>query len=182
MWLIILHKKYNQRLCLLLVIIMLNTTAQKAIPLLAAGQTQQAVADQLGITQPSVFKIAHKTDVKKLVEAAQLQLVHQGTQIAIDSQIAKLKAGKAIISNQHNPGSTKPDRYVDGVDNGAILQLADKVEQRLLQSVGILPSNMQSATYIQLIAGRDIHLSHDVVDVLRRHLGDVMDAEVVDQV
>lgn len=169
----------------------MNATDKKAIPLLATNVYQADIADELGISQPAVSKIANKADVKALVDKAQLQFVQKGTQIAIDSQLDKIKAGKAILANKANPKQkTLKDSeerilnqsYINGVDNGAILQLADKVEQRLLQSVGILPTHMQSNVYLTLIAAGDIHLSNDVIQILQKHLTqDIIDAEVVDQ-
>lgn len=167
----------------------MNATDKKAIPLLATNVYQADIADELGISQPAVSKIANKADVKALVDKAQLKFVQAGTQIAIDSQLDKIKAGKAILANETNP-DTKPfindkgkvvyQPYINGVDNGAILQLADKVEQRLLQSVGILPTHMQSNVYLTLIAAGDIHLSNDVINILQKHLTqDIIDAEVV---
>lgn len=160
---------------------MLNQSDQKAIPLLAAGQTQADVAAQIGLSQPGVNKIANKAEVRKQVEAAQAQFVQQGIKTAISNQLAKIEASKAILSNQPNPNQSDIDdgvepTYITGVPNRDILALADKVETRLMQSVGILPSHTPSPVYLTLIAGGNITLvDPNVQAALQGYTDDLFD-------
>lgn len=167
---------------------MLTETDRKAIPLLTANHTQDDIADQLGITQPRVSQIANKAEVRQQVEAAQLQFVQQGIKVAISNQLSKLHAGKAILKSQANPdqtvinddqGNPQPQPYISGVPNRDILALADKVETRLMQSVGILPSHTPSPVYLTLIAGGNITLVNpQVQSALQGYTDDLFDDDV----
>lgn len=112
----------------------------------------------------------------------------KGINIAIKSQLAKLAAGKAILSNQANPNQIpKTDKdgkvlyqpYIAGVDNKDILALADKVETRLMQAVGILPSHTPSPVYLTLIASGNITLVDPTVQAaLQGYTDDFFDDDV----
>ncbi|MCK4328774.1 hypothetical protein KAX02_02920 [candidate division WOR-3 bacterium] len=162
---------------------MLTKTDRKAIPLLTANQTQDEIAKQLNITQPRVSQIAHKAEVRTLVEKAQVRFIQQGIKIAISNQLAKVEAGKAILSNQSNQldiiGDGVEPSYITGVPNRDILALADKVEARLMQSVGILPSQTPSPVYLTLIAGGNIVLVDPTVQAaLQGYTDDLFDDDV----
>ena len=135
------------------------------IPRLAAGHTQVAIARDMGISQPAVSKLAKQ--VKQQIKNAQLRLINQGIDKAIESQLAKIQAGKEVLNNK---AVTKEidgkeveviPEVIPGVNNAVTLQLGDKVEARLMQMVGILPSHAPSVVLNQLFLGSQSNMVLD---------------------
>lgn len=166
----------------------------KVIPGLVAGRTQVQVAKELGISQPSVSMLAKK--VKQQIKDAQLRLINAGIDQAIEGQLAKMQAGKDVLSNKATTKEIEGKEVevipevIPGVNNAVTLQLGDKVEARLMQMVGILPSHAPSVVLNQLFLGSQSNMVLDagVQEALEGFAGhligsdpdDTSDSEVID--
>ena len=63
----------------------------RAVALLAAGHSQTTVAKELGVSQPTISKLARREDIKPLIEKAAAVLIQRGLAPA-GFQINKTKA------------------------------------------------------------------------------------------
>jgi len=148
---------------------------------LSTGETQLSLAKRYGISQPTVSHLAAR--VKDQIKAAQLRLINEGVDKAIENQLTKIRIGKDLIASATNPGDAKYSKgqVIPGVDNAITLQLADKVEERVLKMAGILPA--QASIVLQqlfLSSQSTVFLSPAVSQALKGFSTQLQDHDVID--
>lgn len=111
---------------------------QIALQLLAQGQTKQAVADELGISRPTVsqFAKANRDKIETMMQSY-INAIHEYT---IVKDLAEIKASKDISELVQSDLLNQPD--AKGTQNRlAFLTYVDKKETDIKRSIGTLSSH-----------------------------------------
>lgn len=148
----------------------------------AAGATLQQLATTNGFADRSgPFKRLQHPEIKAMVEAIQADLIATSIPQAADN------IRHAV--DQYRPQAALPADQRDT----QLREHGFKASQRLLESIGILPTHTQSIVFQQLIQGNQITLGADITQVLSQlsctqgmsaipGIDDVIDADVVNTV
>ena len=135
----------------------------EVVGLLTEGETGDDIAAMVGVSNATVSRLKNKPDIKALVRKAQETLINDSLDTAISNQTRKMEIGKLILSGQataptstDQPQSDKPaDKasarsVIPTVDDKDLLALADRAENRLMQSIGLAPSHTLGQTFIAI--------------------------------
>ena len=140
---------------------------QQIAGLLTEGQTGAAIAQTLDMSESMVSRTKRKPDIKALVRKAQETLINASLDTAISNQTRKMEIGKLILSGQATapistdqpqsdttPANTSDKAsarsVIPTVDDKDLLALADRAENRLMQSIGLAPSHTLGQTFIAI--------------------------------
>ena len=136
---------------------------QQIAGLLTEGQTGAAIAQTMDMSESMVSRTKRKPDIKALVRKAQETLINDSLDTAIANQTRKMEIGKLILSGQataptsiDQPQTDKPTDKASSrsvlptVDDKDLLALADRAENRLMQSIGLAPSHTLGQTFIAI--------------------------------
>jgi len=148
-----------------------------ALPLLIEGRPQREIAEKTGMCQSTVSAIKNKDGIRELIEQAQQKIIDKGLDQVINNQLRKIALGKTILSKKHSEDNIITHE-IPTIEDKTLLELADKAENRLMQSVGLAPSYSQSNAFLQIINNNQAVLSPEVLDLLRVASGDVIDVEL----
>jgi hypothetical protein len=106
------------------------------------------------------------------IRQAQIDLIDASLQKAVENQQLKIEAANTELNSYKRGSDLRPGAKT-------ILELADKAEDRLLQSVGINPSHTQSAQYLNLTQ-INLEITPEVARLLRFDALDVSESDVID--
>jgi len=163
----------------------LSRNERETLPLLIEGKPQIEIAQTVGICQQRVSQIANKENIREIVEKAQQQLINQSLNTAIANQSRKIELANIILSGKkkkrdpkdtHNIGL--PVHQIPTVKDSDILELAEKAEQRIMQSVGIAPSHAQSLVFTQIFNQTNQVLSPEVLKLMDKAGSSIIDIEL----
>ena len=150
---------------------------KQTVKLLTLDETQRAVAAQVGISPATVNRIANRDDIQAKIKAAQMRLVDNGLQTAVKNQQLKIGLSTKILKQVNDGKETHKLAKT-------ILELGDKAETKLLESVGIHPGHTQSITLNNILVDNRVQLSPVIQGLLADRLGSViqepMDADFED--
>jgi len=138
-----------------------------------AGSSVLAAANQLGIPKSSAYDLVNRDDIQAKIKAAQTKLINDSLQKAIENQSSKIEISQ-ILLNKFSEGQELPD------NSKTILELGDRAEGKLLESVGIHPSHTQSITLTNIMVDNSVNLSPSIEAMLTERLGQVSEAEYDD--
>ena len=125
----------------------------RAITLLATGETQQSVANKIGVSQSSISNLAqkHREEIQQLT----LDLIAESIPLVKANHINTLKLARQILkakdSEQMQDMMCKLAML--GIDAKDILQLSDKKEERALKIMGVAPAHVPSTVVNMLFQG-----------------------------
>lgn len=152
----------------------LQTNITKAASLYANGSDQLQIGKQLGVTQQTVSNYLSTTDAKKIIETETAKLMSK-LDVITDNTITQINTSKQI----HNAIAGRDDLPTVFTDNGktdlnAAIKYCESVakrEDKILQGMGILPSNNQSVV-IQNIYNdnRQLQLDPAILAAIGQHL------------
>lgn len=146
-----------------------------ATSMIVAGATQREAAAAIGLHPTNLCRnLANKDELRAMIREAQVKLIAGSLDKAVQNQQDKIE-----ISGQMLKRVAKGDDLPKGAKT--LLELGDRAEDRLLQSVGIAPAHTQSIQFQQLVIAGGSELSPTVERLLASHIaGDVIEAQVED--
>lgn len=109
----------------------------KAMSLLIEGESQHKVSEKIGVSQPTISRLANEETVKEMIESAQLRLYSENLEKIVDNMGNLISQAHKILSDE----DSTPQKVHDAK---TLLELANRVQQRILQGAGIFPSSSQS--------------------------------------
>ena len=133
----------------------MDTKPVDILPALLNGDTQTAIANQIGHSQSTVSR--WKDKLADHIENFQLQLIEQSGQATVDNITNTIGRANSILSNPQ----------IKSIDLAAfkdLLQLSHKKEVLVAQSMGILPSQTQAITINNMLS---VHTGPSVTDIER---------------
>ena len=146
---------------------------KETVKLLTLNETQREVAVQVGISPATVNRIANRDDITAKIKTAQMRLINNGLQTAIQNQQLKIGLSRKILKQTADGQETHKLAKT-------ILELGDRAETKLLESVGIHPSHTQSITLTNIMVDNSVNLSPAIEAMLTDRLGQVSEAEYDD--
>lgn len=157
----------------------------KAVQMIAKGDSQEAIAKELGVSQSTVsrFKESHKELIQRETEKLLKSLPDITEQLLRDVSLAN-KVSKAL--NGEIEVTDLPSLLSDTKVLTKFMELSYKKQSDILKAMGIYPTQTPSV-FIQNIfqSGSQAVISPNIMTVLGEHLkktlidSDVVDAEVV---
>jgi hypothetical protein len=145
-----------------------------------AGGTMAQIAADVGVCKSTVHYTLNSSEIKSLIEQAQKKLIDDSLQTVVSNQIRKIELAKQILTGKDKDGKSKgkDSHAIATVKDKDILELADKAETRIMQSVGIAPSHTTATVFQQIFNSNMAVISPQVLDMLRqRDTGPVLDIE-----
>ena len=130
-----------------------------AIGMLVEGRNQREIAKQVGLSQPTISRLANQDEIKDLVETSQLRLYSEGLEMVVDNALNIIRQAHKLLSD---PDVT-PERIHAAK---TLLDLADKKEDRIGRGAGILPAGKRSEVLINIINQTNSVISPDVIELL----------------
>ena len=125
-----------------------DTIVNKVLPALINGQTGKSIADEIGVTQPTISK--WKAKLADQLQAYQFQLLDKSGQATVNNITATIDRANKVLTNKDDNGDYTT-KSVDLSDYKDLLQLSHKKEVLVAQAMGILPTHAQSITINQII-------------------------------
>ena len=133
----------------------MDTKPVDILPALLIGETQNAIAGQIGRSQSTVSR--WKDKLAEHIEAFQIQLIEQSGQATVDNITNTIGRANSILSNPQI-------KSIDLANFKDLLQLSHKKEVLVAQSMGILPSQTQAITINNMLS---VHTGPSVTDIER---------------
>lgn len=154
----------------------------QAIAMDAAGVHRCDIAAELGVTGAAITKHLNKDETAALIAASQARILEEALSTAIDNQISKIKIGKVLVKNRLEEGYDKGSRE-DITDRGQWLNLAERAENKLLESVGIHASHAQSIQIANILNVSGADMPDEIRDLIQAVRGreTVLEAEFADE-
>ena len=144
------------------------------------GKNGAQISKETGISHPTVCRRLKQENIDALVKDIQSRIISDAANDCASNQIRKVQLSKAILNN--DPSITLPN-----IDHDKLLDLGDKVETRILQSIGIYQSHTQSYVFNALINQSNTLIGADILGILQSmnikrigHDPEVVDAQVLD--
>jgi len=135
---------------------------------IAQGTPQNAIAAQLGISQPSVSRINNKH--KDLILTLQARYIDEGLPLIVARSLKEITKAHTLTEDQ-----------LFDKDNQQALARIDKKEEALLKATGIVPSNAPSIHVQQIFNdNRKTILNPNVANLLHGQLNDIIDGEIIE--
>lgn len=160
-----------------------EVATNKAIALIATGDSQTDTAIQVGLSRKTVNKLAKREQIA--IKGLTLALIAKSRKIILDNHIKTLKLANTILDID-NPNSLQVIASLAqrGIDPKDILTLSDRKEYRALQIMGISPSHTPSVVINQLFQASRGQSDSEELAVVRALLDtkrdtDVQEAEIV---
>lgn len=149
----------------------LNTVEQQnAITMLAMGETNTHVAQQLGVSQPTVSRLAKRERIA--INATALAIIAKSRKLILDNHVRTLTLANRILSATDRDSAAIQDLMCTlsriGVDPKDILTVADKKEYRTLQIMGIVPTHTQSTVINNIFNQSTVINNPKVIAILDR--------------
>lgn len=148
-----------------------------AIAMDAAGVPRNAIAAELGLPPSSITRKLNTEATKELIAACQARLLDAALTPAIENQIQKIKIGQSLVAEKlqadYDPGNREAI-----TDRGQWLNLAERAENKLLESVGIHASHSTSVQIANILNVSQSEMPAEVrqlLDAVRNR--DAVDAE-----
>lgn len=114
-----------------------------------------------------------RLDVKRMMEFAQVNIILGNIPKVLDNTSKKIDRAHKILHAKNEDGS---DAEIDGKDM-ELVKLSDKVEERLLQSIGVVPSKSVSVMIGKIVQNNNMIMPPEAMAVLRQlsNTSDVVD-------
>lgn len=136
------------------------------------GGTVRAIAADMGIDKGTVSKVLRSDDIRAMIESAQSKLINDSLSTVVSNQLRKIELSRQILTGDNQ------DNAIPTVKDKDILELADKAETRIMQSVGIAPSHTTATVFQQIFNSNMAVISPQVLDMLKdRDTRPVLDIE-----
>lgn len=123
-----------------------------------------------------------RLDVKRMMEFAQVNIILQNIPNILDNTAKKIDRAHKILHRQEEvkDPATGEIATVDAAISGndmEIVKLSDKAEERLLQSIGVIPSKSVSVMIGKIVQQNTVVIPPEALDVLRQlsNTSDVID-------
>lgn len=139
---------------------------QTAVIMRAQDKSYSAISEATGVPVTTAFRELKKDEVNRLIKEAQLKLIKNGLEIAVDNQISKIKLGSKItrqIDNAEELAAGSVKAY----------ELAHDSEKQLLQSIGIHNAHTQSIQVNNILVDNRQELSPAVARLISQHFAKV---------
>ena len=137
-----------------------------------AGKTYSDISQSTGVPKTTISRVLNSAEIKARIEAAQQELIDGSLATVISNQLRKIELSRQILTGDNQ------DNTIPTVKDKDILELADKAETRIMQSVGIAPSHTTATVFQQIFNSNMAVISPQVLDMLRqRDTGPVLDIE-----
>ena len=128
-------------------------TKKRVVQELALGKSQSSIAKEVGLHSTQVCRFANRDDIVKLIEAESFRLYE-----AVPDAVQNVK--DLIAEMKHIPKNETKRR-----------ELGYKASTDVLKSAGILPTAVQSQTFIDIKTQTNIQLVPPIVqELLEKHL------------
>ena len=154
-----------------------SNTKAKAIALLATGETQQGVANEIGVSQSSISNLAkkHHEEIKELA----LSLISESISLVKANHINTLKLARQILTAKDSKQMQDMLCKLAMLDIDAkdILQLSDKKEERALKIMGIAPAHVPS-TVVNMLFTSEPSITPEEHSQFREYMKWKMDKDV----
>ena len=127
----------------------------------AAGQTLENIGNLNNLPLTTTHRRLQRPEVKALIERIQAELIETSVPIAADNikhAVEKYKEPATTITVTDKKGNTKELPYVDE----QLREHGFKASQRLLESVGILPSHTPSVLIQQIFNQNDPQIGQEL--------------------
>jgi predicted XRE-type DNA-binding protein len=150
--------------------------------LLAQGINQTETASLVGLSREKVNKIAksNKHDIEQLA----LRLIQKTIPIIEENHINTMRLANGLLKCDENSPQIAASIVQSGLDPKDIISISDKKEYRMMQVMGIVPSNTPSVILNQILGNVSVNLVDPGVRQLLGgqldQLEDIQDAEVVE--
>lgn len=139
---------------------------QTAVTMKVNHASLAEIGEATGFDKSHICRTFQKDEINQLIKQAQIKLIKDGLNNAIDNQIQKINASKTIVN-----------KIVNGeeLQTGAVklAELGHDAEKQLLQSIGIHNAHTQSITLNQILIDNRSELSPAVENLLVSHLSPV---------
>ena len=133
----------------------MDTKPVDILPALLNGDTQSAIANQIGHSQSTVSR--WKDKLSEHIEAFQIQLIEQSGQATVDNITNTIGRAHSVLSNSQLT-------HKDMNEFKVLLDLSHKKEVLVAQSMGILPSQTSSVVINNMLS---VHTGPSVDDIKR---------------
>jgi predicted XRE-type DNA-binding protein len=150
--------------------------------LLAQGINQTETASMVGISREKVNRIAkaNKHDIEQLA----LRLIQKTIPIIEENHINTMRLANGLLKCDENSPQIAAAIVQSGLDPKDIISISDKKEYRMMQVMGIVPSNTPSVILNQILGNVSVNLVDPGVRQLLGgqldQLEDITDAEIVE--
>ena len=134
------------------------------------GGTVREIAAAVGCDKGTVSKVLNSGDIKSIIEQAQKKLIDDSLETVVANQIRKIELGRQILSKE----SGDKHNAIGSVKDKDLLELADKAETRIMQSIGIAPAHTQSQVFLAISNQINNLLAPEVLDLLQRRATDTV--------
>jgi len=122
---------------------------EQVVKQLAVGESQNSIAEQVGLNQSQVSRFANREDIKALIEEQQREL---------------LKVAPDAVENVKELVKEMKDTPKDEIKRR---ELCYKASTDVLKSVGLLPAHVQSQTFINMYQDNRAILSPKIIRFLQ---------------
>ncbi|HLG29834.1 MAG TPA: hypothetical protein VI387_06440, partial [Candidatus Brocadiales bacterium] len=124
---------------------------------LAVGESQNSIAGEIGLCQSQVSRFAKKEDIRSLIEQEQRRLI----EVVPDA----VENVKELVREMKNISK----------DDIKARELSYKASKDVLKSVGLLPTPIQSQTFINLYQDNKQIISPVMEEILERIAKEIED-------
>ena len=142
----------------------LTENEKKIVPSIIDGVRQSAIAAQLGVSQQYISKVNNKDHIREVVERAQRKLIDESLETVIGNQVRKIQLASIILS-ENIEGEERKDQ-ISTVKDKDLLDLADKAETRIMQSIGMGGAHTQAPVYLNIVNQTNAVLTPEVLQLL----------------
>ena len=127
---------------------------EQIVKQLAAGESQNSIAHQRGLNQSSVCRFANREDIRKLIEQKQAKLLE-----VVPDAVQNIKD---LVSEMKDIPENDLKRR----------ELSYKASKDVLKTVGLLPTPIQSQTFINLTQQNTQLISPFALELISKHMDD----------
>jgi hypothetical protein len=159
-----------------------HIATETAKHLMASGLNHGEVADKLGVCRQTTWRLSKK--YKQDIEQLTLQLVDQTIPLIHENHINTMRLANGLLKCDENSPQIAAAIVQSGLDPKDIISISDKKEYRMMQVMGIVPSNTPSVILNQILGNVSVNLVDPGVRQLLGgqldQLEDIQDAEIVE--
>lgn len=158
-----------------------TATIKRIVSQAAAGVSQCAIAQEIGVHESTISRIVHKPDLQEIIKSQTLRLV---TQAAEDAVTARIKVVNGFAKMLDDPESEQVPKLMKGMSPKDAMHIGLRECQGVRQTIGIDPSHTPSVILQSIHNGDTIHIDQYVAQLATGFAtappGEVHEAEFVD--
>lgn len=136
---------------------------EQVVKQLAVGESQNSIAREMGLHQSQISRFANREDIKALIEQEQRRLL----EVVPDA----VENVKSLVREM----KTIPKKDIKS------RELSYKASKDVLKSVGLLPTPIQSQTFINLYQHNQTALNPIILELLGKNSEKAIDYETVNE-